>query len=240
MNRRNYSWDLPVRIEKRIGPNTYGRQRIIQEGDDLLIILHRLPAADQILREHKVFWRKSNADLECNGQPNGVFQFRTLIDTYEKKLEELDRRYAQADTSDELFGLIEELVPINRASTNIATTLQAAREAVPDDTFLLELRDVTSELQRNFEIMLSDAQIALEYRLAKNSEIQSVQAREAVEAQHRLNVLAAIFFPLTAVATIFGMNLSHGFEQRPMVFFWLVVVAGISLGFWMKRWVLRK
>ena len=31
MNRRNYSWDLPAKIEKRIGPNTYGRQRIIQD-----------------------------------------------------------------------------------------------------------------------------------------------------------------------------------------------------------------
>ena len=47
-------------------------------------------------------------------------------------------------------------------------------------------------------------------------------------AAHRLNGLAAFFFPIATVMTIFGANLKHGLEERywPLPF---LVCAGLGL-----------
>jgi Mg2+ and Co2+ transporter CorA len=64
--------------------------------------------------------------------------------------------------------------------------------------------------------------------------------RQALQASHRLNILAALFFPLTAIASLFGMNLAHGMNERRPEIFWLICVSSVSLGFVMKGWVLGK
>ena len=52
----------------------------------------------------------------------------------------------------------------------------------------------------------------------------------------RLNLLAALFFPLTALASVFGMNLAHGFDRNAPAVFWIIFVACVGLGFAIKRW----
>ena len=188
-----------------------------------------------------VFWlRGTDGKLLCNGASNGPFELRTLLQSYENKLEQLEQLEESAESSDQLFDIIEQLVPIHRASKNLYTTLQSAREAFRDESLLLEARDSAYEQHRRYEILFSDCKTALDYRIAKNAEIQLSKANEAVEAQHRLNILAAIFFPLTALATIFGMNLAHGFEKQTPLIFWSVFIAGIGLGLMMKRWVMKR
>jgi Mg2+ and Co2+ transporter CorA len=49
-------------------------------------------------------------------------------------------------------------------------------------------------------------------------------------AGHRLNFLAAIFLPLTAVASVFGMSLPSGLENSPTWVFWSVLLFGLLLG----------
>jgi len=48
---------------------------------------------------------------------------------------------------------------------------------------------------------------------------------------HRLNLLAAFFFPIATLSTIFGMNLTSGLERAaaPIPFF-LLVGAGLAFG----------
>ena len=76
--------------------------------------------------------------------------------------------------------------------------------------------------------------------MAREAEEQAKLSKEAVCASHRLNILAALFFPLTAIASLFGMNLAHGLSEHSPAMFWLVFVAGTGLGFAMKAWVLAK
>ena len=47
---------------------------------------------------------------------------------------------------------------------------------------------------------------------------------------HRLNLLAAFFFPMAALSGILGVNLAHGFEtfQPPLPFLAFVAVSAIS------------
>ncbi|MCL4785784.1 MAG: hypothetical protein KJ070_03170, partial [Verrucomicrobia bacterium] len=77
-------------------------------------------------------------------------------------------------------------------------------------------------------------------RMAREAEAQAQSGKEALRASHRLNILAALFFPLTAIASLFGMNLAHGFSEQAPVIFWLVFAVGAGLGFAMKGWVLAK
>ncbi len=60
------------------------------------------------------------------------------------------------------------------------------------------------------------------------------------DAQHKLNLLAAVTFPLMAVAALFGMNLLHGYENEPPVVFWSVLGIGVIIGIYTQKWVTRK
>lgn len=237
ITRTQFKWQLPASIEARLGDSSYGRQRTIFEEGHLLVILHDLPKPDDITRTAKVFWRKPSGEMQCNGQDNGDRQLKALIESYEVKLKELEIRFDVAKNADDYFNLVEEVMPIQRAASNMANTLQTAREQVKADRFILEMRDRTSDLARNYDLLLGDSKMAMEYRIARNAEEQVAQAHAAVEAQHRLNILAAIFFPLMTVATIFGMNLHSGMEDTSPVVFWVVFVIGIFVGLGFKAWV---
>ena len=55
---------------------------------------------------------------------------------------------------------------------------------------------------------------------------------------HRLNILAAFFFPMVTLATIFGMSLEHGFERlyAPLPFFGLIAF-GLLLGWFLNQFI---
>jgi Mg2+ and Co2+ transporter CorA len=48
------------------------------------------------------------------------------------------------------------------------------------------------------------------------------------------------FVPLTAVASLFGMNLAHGLNEQQVAIFWAVAAVSLGLGIAMKSWVLAK
>jgi len=88
--------------------------------------------------------------------------------------------------------------------------------------------------------VLGDVGNAIQHRSARKTAEQAKLHEQAFHFSHRLNTLAALFFPLTANASIFGMNLAHGLNQQRPAIFWLVFVLGCGLGFAMKSWVLGK
>jgi Mg2+ and Co2+ transporter CorA len=118
--------------------------------------------------------------------------------------------------------------------------LQTAREAIKGDTFLIELRDNAYEVERNLDLLYEDVRNAIQHRTARKAEEQARLSEQALHASHRLNILAALFFPLTALASLFGMNFRHGLDDYPPVMFWLIFVISVALGLVMKGWVLRK
>lgn len=241
MKRKKFDWTLPDAIKNRLGDTTYGRQRTIFEDDHLLVILHAPPGADDEQREAEVFLRKPGGELLCNGQPHGDFRMRKLLAAYQNRLDELTDVYEQSSGmgSAELFELIESLAPLNRSSTNMAAALQSARELAHDDQFLIAMRDEAYEVSRGFELLYADAKAALDYRIASNAESQAQKTHEMTVAQHKLNVMAAITFPLMAIATLLGMNLIHGFENYSPLLFYAVLIAGLAVGWAVKGWVTK-
>ena len=73
---------------------------------------------------------------------------------------------------------------------------------------------------------------------AKASEEQAQSAEQVARAGHRLNILAAMFFPLTALASVFGMNIPHGLEASPHWVSYAMMGAGLFLGLIMLGYVI--
>jgi len=239
MRRKQFQWTLPPQIERRLGEATYGRQRTMHEADHLLIILHAPPAPDETTRDPQVFLRKPDGTMMWNGKDGGEPKLRRLLARYRELYEQYDDALDQAGSAAALFEIIEAITPLNRATTHLHQALQSAREAVRDDAFLIAVRDEAYEISRSFELLLADAKNAMDCRIARDNEIQAAKAADMTAAQHKLNILAAMTFPLMALATLLGMNLVHGLEKRTPLLFWCVFAAGLVLGLLTKAWVTR-
>jgi Mg2+ and Co2+ transporter CorA len=162
------------------------------------------------------------------------------VQSYAEIEAKLTAEYEQAADIAPLFDLMEILVPLTRAARNMHLALQAAREAVKGDTFLIEMRDQAYEVERNLDLLYEDVRNAIQHRAARKAEEQARLTEAALHASHRLNILAALFFPLTAIASLFSMNFAHGMDEHKPVIFWMVAAISVALGFAMKGWVLGK
>ncbi|HEY0137312.1 MAG TPA: hypothetical protein VGB85_24685, partial [Nannocystis sp.] len=103
------------------------------------------------------------------------------------------------------------------------------------DRNLITVRDLAGDAERSFELLHAHTQEGLEYTIARRAEEQSRDAQHMLEAAHRLNMIAAVFLPVTAVATLLGMNLRHGLEDWPApLTFWVTLVLCFVMGLWIK------
>jgi Mg2+ and Co2+ transporter CorA len=237
MTRPEYDWELPEDIRNRLGTESYGAQRVIHEKGHLLVVLHEPPRPDDNDREHAVFLRKPDGAWFYQGVSDGVHAFDRLLDQYETLQAALETRFSKAQTAEDLFQILDRLIPVTRSAGNMKNALQAGRDAIKDDRLLIDLRDRAVETARDLELLLADARLALDFRLARSAEEQAQAALAGNRAQQKLNTLAALTFPLLTVAGVFGMNMRSGVDDVSILVFWAVFVAGVALGLWVKRWV---
>jgi len=234
------TWSVPDSIRIRLGQNSYGRQRAIVEEGHLLLILHKAPGPDDRSREGVLFWRNPAGEWQFSRGGPGPGGLKRHIQSYAERETQLTHEFEKAPDVNSLFDLVETLTPLVRAARNMHQAIQTAREAIKGDSFLIEMRDQAYEVERNLDLLLEDVRNAIQHRTARKAEEQARLSEQALHASHRLNILAALFFPLTAIASLFGMNLAHGLNQERPVIFWLVFVLGCGLGFGMKSWVLGR
>ena len=93
--------------------------------------------------------------------------------------------------------------------------------------------------------MHGDAKNGLDFTVAHQAERQVERTYDMAVAGHRLNLLAAMFFPVATLSTIygaiFGMILAHGDQgwSTPALF-WSLLGLGLVGGFVLARVVARK
>lgn len=234
------TWSLPEAIRLRLGQSTFGRQRAIVEEGHLLLILHKPPGPNERVREGLMYWRSPSGDWQFSRGGPGPGALKRHVQSYAEIEAKLAGDYERALDTLALFDLVEALTPLVRAARNMHQALQAARDAIQNDAFLIEMRDLAYDVERNFDLLLEDTRNEIQQRTARKAEEQAELSAAALQASHRLNILAALFFPLTAIASLFGMNLAHGLNMSSPLVFWLVFVLSGALGFGMKSWVLGK
>lgn len=233
------NWSVPDAARRRLSPTTYGRQRAIAEDGHLLLVLHRPPGPNETSREGQLFWRSPEGEWLLNRGGPGPAGLRRLIGEYVDLESKLSETFDKDPDTKTLFVLLEALTPAARAARNLEAAIQAARESVSDDPFLLEMRDTATDVARNYELLLEDVRNAIAYRNLREAEEQARLTRETVRAGHRLNLIAALFLPLTAITSVFGMNAASGLAESPSTF-WLALVAGLAMGGVTVAWVLAK
>ena len=237
MKRSNYKWNLPSEITARLGSESWGAQRAIYEVGHLLLVLHAPPKADGNEREHEIFLRLPQGKWLHKGVDHGDHGLTKFMEDYRLLYSDLENRFEKVSSIDSLFAIIDSLIPLARSSNNMKQALQSAREALGNDAFIIDMRDRSVDIARGFELLLADARLSLEFRLARSAEAQARAAEVGNRAQHKLNILAAIAFPLMSVSAVFGMNLQSGLENKPFWIFWLVFLGGLGLGLFVKGWV---
>lgn len=228
------NWMLPKEITNRLG-NTAGRQRMMFHEGHMLLILHKVPEKDSRDRIPALFYRTPNNEWKSS-VGTGISALHRFLTDYEEILDKLDKIVNSAKSAREYFEVLATLTPIERSSRNLYETLQTARETVSEDKGLIVQRDLAYEIRRTAELLREEATHGMEYEVARRAEEEAEQSKEQTRAAHRLNLIAATCFPITAVASVLGTNLKTGFEfvQTPILF-WLIMGLSLYVGLQIKN-----
>jgi hypothetical protein len=229
------AWNLPPILRGRVRESV-GRQRAMTAEGHLLLILHEPPRPDELQRRGRYFWRAPDGTWQSNSLGAGITALKKHLGEYRDALEKLDRVEQRAEMADEYFELLRQIAPLHRAAHNLYSTLQQAREMVREDADLIVCRDQAYQVHRESELLRSDIQSGLDCAVARRAEEQAQSSDQMALASHRLNVLAAVFFPIVTISSIMGMNLARGPEEEMLSqwLFWAVLAAGIVCGFVLK------
>ena len=228
-----HGWQLPEAITERLGESS-GRQRAIAEEGHLLLVLHKVPSAEGSKRQSVLFWRNAEGEWKSSEGREGVGALRSHLEEFAKALEALDVTYEKAQNAHDYFAVLESAVPMSRSTKNQAAALQTARESLPDAREIITMRDLAADNERAAELVHADAKNALDYQIARQGEEQSRLSHELSEVGHRLNLLAALFLPLSVAGGLFANSLRSGLEEAPFWAFWLMIMGALVLG-----WLLR-
>lgn len=223
------TWDLPESIRKRLGESV-GRQRMIHEEGNTLLLLHQVPRAeDDEVRQAVVFWRNHSGEWKSAPHGGGLSALDAHIALYRTAIHKLDEEVETAANARDYFEVMRHMHPLQRSTRSLLEVMQSARETLRDDTRVITLRDQAADLERAIELVAADAKAGMDFNLAESSSQQAARAEIANQEARRLNRLAAFFFPLATLVTVFGMNSPE--EVCKSSGFWVVLAIGVVLGF---------
>ncbi len=232
------TWQLPDYFRGRLG-STVGRQRVMHHDGHLLIVAHQAPMADENERKGVLFWFDSQQWHASNGEPGNV-AIQKLIDGYAKRVDEFDRQEESAQRAQEYLPLLDGLAPLMRASRNLHEVLQEARKTAPELRQLIDLRDRAYEVSRTAELLYQDAKNSMDVAVVRRAEEQAEASHKMSVSAHRLNRMAAFFFPLATLGAVFGTTLTENWSWSgsagPFLLFVLIgILAGPMLAAYVNR-----
>lgn len=178
--------------------------------------------------------------VECEESALDSQGIAGLLAEYRQALDQYDQLEARAQRADEYLPLLEGLAPLVRSSRNLLTVLQEARRACADARELIDLRDQAYELSRTAELLHQDAKNSMDVAVVRRAEEQSEASQQMTVAAHRLNILAALFFPLGTLSAIFGTSLtdSWSWNESPVPFALFLIGGLVSGG--VLAWLIRR
>ena len=229
-------WALPDVFRRRMGEDV-GRQRLMQEEGQFLIILHHIPKAeDKGERKGAFFWIDAEDNWKSAPQSGGRSALRAHVDAYAARARELDVILEKTTCAEEVHEVIDQAAPMQRASRNMLEVLQNLRVALPNDAKVLTIRDLAVGVERTMDLLVQDAKSSLDFLIAKSASEQAAAAASATEEARKLNRLAAFFFPLLTLAAVFGINR----PSEVLTYDWLLALCAIGLGIGAVVWSIVK
>lgn len=229
------NWNVPQKFRDRLGTHA-GRQRAMVEDGHLLLILHAPPdPQDPDKRDGRLFWRDGAGGWRATGGGSSVGALRRHLDSYGEAIDKLEALVQASSGAADLFQAVRAATPLVHAARNQHRALQAAREGISADKDLISLRDLAYDLERAAELLLQHARDALDFTIARRAEEQAAQGEHMVAASHRLNMLAAMFLPITALGSLLSMGIDNGLSRLPApLTFWVIASLALAVGFWIR------
>jgi Mg2+ and Co2+ transporter CorA len=231
-----HNWDVPQVFRDRFGTRA-GRQRVMHADGHVLIVLHDLPNADDPdTLDAKVYWRKPDGTWKSQGSSaTTIAAMRAHVETFVAAIDALEHKAAKATRAKDWFEIMHHAAPLHRMVRNQAAALAEARDVAKGDKDLIAVRDTAQENERSIELINHHARAGLDYTIASNAEASAKGTEHVIESQHRLNLIAATFLPITAISALLGMNLDHGLAsyKGPYVF-WVVAAGAFLLGLFVR------
>ena len=230
-------WDLPIVFRRRIGDQV-GRQRPMVADGHLLLVLHAPPHPNQTRRTGRFFWRSLDESWRYSGDGDTSLTIHQHLDEYEHLIDRCEQQEESAQTADEYFKVLEQLPSLLRTIGNLHQALQEARKECPDFREIINLRDRAYALDRTAELLYNSTKIALEVEVARRAEAQARASEDMAWSAHRLNRLAAFFFPIATLTSVFGVSLKHGLEELSAPWAFLTLIGfGLLLGLILTRFI---
>ncbi|MDZ4852810.1 MAG: hypothetical protein SGI77_26280 [Pirellulaceae bacterium] len=233
------NWQLPDEFRQRLG-STAGRQRFMQSGRDSLIVAHYVPEHNEVGRRGVLFWRDGASEWRSSNGDLGKGAIAIHLSRYSKKLDEYDSMEEKAIRADDYLPILEGVAPIARSIRNLLETLEEARKAIPDDRSIIDHRDKAYELSRQADLLYEDAKNSMDVAVVRRADEQAIASRQMSVAAHRLNMLAALFFPFATLGAIFGTTLTDNWSWRDSAFpFVLFLAVGLIIGGVLAKYISR-
>lgn len=227
-----HNWDVPQVFRDRFGTRA-GRQRVMHADGHLLVILHDVPdPGEPDVRNGRLFWRKPDGTWKASASgATNIGPLRAHVEAFDAAADQLEEQVDKAKKAKDWFEVLRMSAPLLRSARNMSRALQEARELAKTDKELIAVRDAAQEVERALELIHGHARDGLEFTVARNAEENVESSRHVVESGHRLNLIAAMFLPITALGSLLGMNLVHGLEtwEKPYAF-WAVALVAFLLG----------
>lgn len=199
----------------------------------ILIVLHDLPDADDPdTLNARLYWRKPDGTWKSQGSgATSIAALRAHVESFVAAIDTLEHKAARAKLAKDWFDIMHHASPLHRMVRNQSATLAEARDLVKGDKELIGVRDTAQENERSIELINHHARAGLDYSIASAGEANAKSTEHVVESQHRLNLIAATFLPITAISALLSMNLKHGFEGKSEPYaFWIVAAGAFLLG----------
>lgn len=204
-------------------------------GKHCLLLLHQLPKESERERNAIVFWRSDLGAWRCFPGRDSVQTLKDHVEAVATSLEALDDKLEVAEKATDFLALIKVARPMHRFTRNMHLALQQVRDAFPEDLEILALRDRAYELERVAETISDDTENGMQYTIAQHTEEQAELSERIAKESHRLNLVAAVALPITAIGSVLGMNLTNGLEGLPEpVSFWCIVAGLVLLGLFLR------
>jgi Mg2+ and Co2+ transporter CorA len=210
---------------------TIRRQRYLSEGDCFALILHQLPAPDSEERVPCLFVSQSTPTTAPLEAVKGPYQgIKPLLADYDAELDTLEDALESTSDLQLLFDLQQRLIPTARSLRNAVRVLEGAHVAHRKHRGLTATLEYAHELGRDLDILEASLATKIDNQQSRILLQQAQATARLEEKNHRLNMILAMFLPLTALTSAFGMNLDSGLDTTWVPYFWSVWLVGLSLG----------
>ncbi|MEK7505088.1 MAG: magnesium transporter CorA family protein [Patescibacteria group bacterium] len=233
----------------------YGTQEVdFVIGHNFLITTH-YEAIDPLHELSKIFELEATWERSKNGKIHpGIIFFKILKELYrslETGLDYINDRLKKAEGrifSGEEKPMVKVLSEINRDLLDCRWALKSHREVLGSlelsgeeffgEKFRYYLRSILGQYEKIWQMIESNRETFQDLR-ETNESLLSIKTNETMKT---LTVVAFIFFPLTLIGQIFGMNTHLPFVGGPYDFYIVVVIMIAVLAvMWQiaknKRWL---